>query len=285
TSMDEQVLQALREKEDEIKQLQLDLRRCQSKNAMLEETNQELEDDLKIAQDELVEYKTQVELRSEASMRGLRDQISRLEGELADANSEKGAMQMNVTRLEQMLEDERQSRPVGESFHPDINTCTSHEDEIKLLREEIEEGMKWRREMIDKMHVKECELVESNERGDEAMKDGNELRRALEEAKEQIKNLECALNDVKHNSHFASKGNSMFSEFVDERKKLEQDLKQLYEENLGLRQENRAFRSEIDELNMRKGSVEQPCRLDCKCSDLQAELYKTRNERDVALQA
>ncbi|GMR53230.1 hypothetical protein PMAYCL1PPCAC_23425, partial [Pristionchus mayeri] len=285
-NMDENSLRILREKEEEIQQLQLNLRRCESKNAMLEEVAQEFEDDFKRAQAELVEYKEHIGLRSEGSMRDLRVEITRLEGELADAHSARDSVQINVNRLEKLLEEERQSRPVDESFHPDISTCTSHEEEIKLLREEIEEGVKWRNEMIGKMEMRDRELEESNERADEAMKDGNDLRRALEDAKQQITKFECDLNDMKHNSHFASKGNSMFSEFVDERKKLEKELKQLYEENLSLRLENRTLLSEIEEESMRKGrGIEQPTRLPCKCSDLQAELYQTRNERDIALQA
>ncbi|KAF8365863.1 spdl-1 [Pristionchus pacificus] len=286
TVRNEALVRILREREEQIQQLQLNLRRCESKNAMLEEMAQELEDDSKRIREELAEYKEKVGLRSEGAMRGLRDDMTRLEGELADSNSARRQLQDNVNRLENLLEEERQSRPIEESFHPDTSICTSHEEEIKSLREEIEEAVQWRLEVDTKVKMLERELMESNDRAEDAIHDGNILRKNLEEARDQLKNLECDLNAVKHNTHFASKGNSMFSEFVDERKKLEKELKQLYEENLSLRQENRTLLSEIEELSLQKGKgLEQATRLPCKCSDLQDELYQVRLERDRALQA
>ncbi|GMT00340.1 hypothetical protein PENTCL1PPCAC_22514, partial [Pristionchus entomophagus] len=283
---DENIVRILREKEDQVQQLTLNLRRCESKNAMLEEVAQEAEDDSKRVREELAEYKEKVGLRSEGSMRELRDSITRLEGDLADTQSAKDLLQNNVNRLEKLLEEERQSRQIEESFHPDTSICNSHEEEIKSLREEIEEAVQWRLTVDQKMKMVERELMESNERADDAMQEGNMIRKSLEEARDQLRNLECELNDVKHNTHFASKGNSMFSEFVDERKKLEKELKQLYEENLSLRQENRTLLSEIEELSLQKGlGISQPTRLPCLCNDLQEELTRVKMERDRALQA
>ncbi|GMT28030.1 hypothetical protein PFISCL1PPCAC_19327, partial [Pristionchus fissidentatus] len=283
--MDETVLRILREKEEQIQQLQLDLRRSESKSLMFEQVAQEAEDDIKRIRDEFSEYKERIGLRSEGSMRELRDDINRLEGDLADSNSARDSLQANVNRLEKLLEEERQSRSVDESFQPDTTTCTAHEEEIKSLQEEIEEAVQWRVSVDGKMKQMERNVMDSNERADDAMQEGNILRRSLEEAREQMRNLECELNDMRHNTHFASKGNSMFSEFVDERKKLEGDLKTLHEENLSLRQENRALHSEIEELSMQRSmAVAQPTRMPCKCADLQDELYQTRVERDRAIQ-
>ncbi|KJH50442.1 hypothetical protein DICVIV_03372 [Dictyocaulus viviparus] len=149
--------------------------------------------------------------------------------------------------------------------------------DVAHLQEEMHEALYELEKAKNQITALVLERDDCAERADAAANEAQEMARHLKEMREQLHQMEMELTMSRTNISIANKGNSMFAEFVDERIKLEADLKLLYSKYQIVRKENYQLSNELDEarlLALRRNRREEPVR--CRCQQMSAEVVKLR---------
>ncbi|CAJ0575262.1 unnamed protein product, partial [Mesorhabditis spiculigera] len=170
----------------------------------------------------------------------------------------------------------------NESFQNE--TRTDREQELQVALDALKEQNE---QLCAELERLRSELNEKIDENSSLVKDCGELREQKKEYQEKLE-FQMDLNRQLQESQTgglvlegAARGNSMFGEFVDERKNLEKDLKRMHHELKSLRIQNAAQAGELDEMrrraNQNVGITSGPAK-ECRCQDVEQEIETLRNE-------
>ncbi|CAI4233026.1 unnamed protein product [Auanema sp. JU1783] len=277
----EAVTNKLIELDGENRQLKLDIARKDSAIRNRDETLVELEEENR----KLLERNSEL-LKTSKDTSAYESKIVYLRGQFDDANDQIVHLKTKCKQLEDALKEQSDVqeiyRPIRTPTPPPLRNIEDEEEYIRL-REELDDTKIDLSCCIEKLRYSEEEHSQTKRLVEDLYEEIKELQRSLKEMREEKAELEAKLCETENNLPFASKGNSMFGEFVHERKVLEADLKKLFNQCEGLKKENYNLTNELEEarlLALRRTGAATVVR--CQCEDMRVELMRARNKIDAS---
>ncbi|CAJ0963323.1 unnamed protein product, partial [Mesorhabditis belari] len=151
-----------------------------------------------------------------------------------------------------------------------------YKQQLDDLEAEAQANYQTVRDLRMSLATKEDQLHERNGEYERVFGELGELRLQIKVLKSENEELEAGINQAT-SLPFASRGNSMFGEFADERRNLEQDMKKLHVELTKYKKENRMLKIELEDAKLRStAKFESGPRRDCKCRTMEIELINLR---------
>ncbi|XGW04336.1 hypothetical protein V3C99_015473 [Haemonchus contortus] len=278
TELPAAVQEKLIELADKNSQLKVEVQRLSAKLSSRDEILYELEEEnlqlrnklkhgqaedsrLEALQQKIISLETTIEEKTLSSCR-MAEQIKALTASLNSANSE-------ISEL----------RKVDSGGIPEetILLEPSNNADLERIQEERDDAVFELQRATHRIAALEAEKNDYADRAEAASTEARDMARHNKDLREQLHELEAEVAASRTNTGIASRGNSMFAEFAEERLKLEDDLKELYHKYNALRKENSQLANELDEarlLALRRGRREETHR--CRCQQLSAELVELR---------